>query len=115
GAAKFELLDELLASVTGAGQLREVFDRVSRVVQKVLPHDALVLTAVLPDGVRARVYASTTTESVPWPEIVEVPPLMLANPDWEFDLVDDLQTRPERQAIEAGRRGLRPALRVPVR
>ena len=113
--AKFELLDDLLTSVTGAGELPDVFDRVSRVAQKVLPHDTLVLTALLPDGRKARVYASTTRETVPWPAVVDVPPLMLRNPDWEFDLVDDLQARPDQRNLEATTRGLRGALRVPIR
>src|SRR5215468_12730415 len=59
---KVELLDEVLASVTGAGELSDVFGRVSSVTQKVLAHDCLVLTSVLPNGVRARVYASQSSE-----------------------------------------------------
>ena len=90
--------------------------KVSGVVQRVLAHDAVVLTAVLPDGKQARVYASTSASgSVPWPEIVVVPPGMIANPDWEHELVDDLQNRPEQRNLEATRRGFRAALRVPIR
>jgi GAF domain-containing protein len=55
---KVELLDEVLASVTGAGELPDVFGRVSNVTQKVLAHDCLVLTSVRPNGVNARVHAS---------------------------------------------------------
>src|SRR5262249_30303096 len=113
--AKLELLDDLLMSVTGADALPDVFDRVSGVTQKVLPHDTLVLTALLPDGLKARVHASMTTEAVPWPAVVDVPPLMLSNPDWEFDLIDDLQARPDQRNLEAATRGLRGALRVPIR
>ena len=65
-AAKIDLLDELLASVTDAGQLPDVFDRISTVSQKVLAHDALILTAVLPNGTQARVYASKTLEGRPF-------------------------------------------------
>src|SRR5262249_3859803 len=81
---KSDLLDELLASVTGAGELADVFDRVSGVTQKVLTHDALVLTARLPDGVKARVFASVSSERASWPEVVDVPPQMIADRDWEF-------------------------------
>jgi hypothetical protein len=45
-----------------------------------MAHDCLVLTSILPDGLKARVYASDSSEKNPWPDIVDVPPLMLANP-----------------------------------
>ena len=112
---KLELLDELLASVTGGGELPDVFDRVSNVTQKVLPHDALVLTAQSPEEKKARVHASQTSESVAWPEVVDVPPLISGDPAWEFDLVDDLQTRSDERGLEATKRGFRAALRLPIR
>jgi two-component system response regulator FlrC len=112
---KVELLDEVLASVTGAGELPDVFGRVSSVTQKVMPHDCLVLTSILADGLKARVYASDSSEKSPWPDIVDVPPLMQANPGWEFDLVDDIQAQPDQRGLEAWRRGYRAALRVPIR
>jgi len=112
---KVDLLDEVLASVTGAGELPDVFGRVSSVTQKVLAHDCLVLTSVLHNGVRARVYASQSSERDPWPEEVDVPPLMLANRDWEFDLLDDIQAQADQRGLEACKRGYRGALRVPIR
>ena len=112
---KSDLLDEVLASVTGAGELTGVFGRVSSVTQKVLAHDALILTALLPSGLKARVYASESSDAVRWPEIVDVPPLMIANRDWEFDLIDDLQSRPDQRGLEDTSRGYRGALRVPIR
>ena len=55
-------------AVTGLGDLPEVWSNVSSVAQKVLAHDAIVLTAVLPEGKHARVYASTSASgSDPWP------------------------------------------------
>jgi len=115
-ASRLELLDELLASVTGAGELPDVFGRVSAVAQKVLEHDALVLTAVNPDGVTARVYAHQTRPDMPtFPETVEVPPYMRANPDWEHELIDDLQALDNQRHLAAGRLGYRAALRVSIR
>jgi transcriptional regulator with GAF, ATPase, and Fis domain len=114
-AANLDLVDELLATVTSAGELPEVFSRVSGVAQKVLGHDALVLTAVLPDGVTARVYASKAPESAPFPDIVAVPPLMLRNPNWDYDLVEDLQQQPDQKRLDAVRLGYRSALRVAIR
>src|ERR1043165_8177727 len=114
-AEKLELLDDVLASVTGAGALPDVFDRVSSATQRVLPPDALVLTSILPGGVKARVHASAASDPTPWPDTVDVPPLMVRDPGWEFDLIDDLQARPDHRGLEATNRGLRGALRVPIR
>ena len=114
-SATLELLDEVLAAVTGLGELPEVWERISAVTQKVLPHDALVLAAALPDRGKARVYASSAPGAEPFSEVVEVPPAVAANRDWEYDLVDDLQAQPDQKHLEATRRGYRSALRVPLR
>jgi transcriptional regulator with GAF, ATPase, and Fis domain len=114
-SATMELLDEVLAAVTGLGELPEVWERISAVAQKVLPHDALVLAAALPDRGKARVYASSAPGAEPFSDVVEVPPAVATNRDWEYDLVDDLQTQADQQHLEATRRGFRSALRVPLR
>jgi transcriptional regulator with GAF, ATPase, and Fis domain len=114
-SATLAMLDELLAVVTGAGELPAVWDRISSVVQTVLPHDALVLTALLPGGVKARVYASRTRQGAELPEIVDVPPFMRANPDWVYERVDDLQARADQQGLDAARSGYRGALRAAIR
>ena len=114
-SATLELLDEVLAAVTGLGELPEVWERISAVAQKVLPHDALILAAALPDRGKARVYASSAPGAEPFSEVVEVPPAVAANRDWEYDLVDDLQAQADQQHLEATKRGYRSALRVPLR
>jgi transcriptional regulator with GAF, ATPase, and Fis domain len=81
----------------------------------VLAHDALVLTAVLPGGMQAKVYASRTPESARFPDVVSVPPLMRRNPDWEYEIVSELQSQPDQQGLDATRLGYRSALRVPIR
>ena len=110
-----EMLEEVVAAVTGLGELPEVWERISAVTQKVIPHDALNLAAALPDRGRARVYASWAPGADPFSDVVEVPPAVAANPDWDFDLVDDLQTREDQKHLEATKRGYRSALRVPLR
>jgi hypothetical protein len=104
----------VLAAVTGLGELPEVWERISAVAQKVLPHDALVLAAALPDRGKARVYASSAPGAEPFSDVVEVPPAVAANRDWEYDLVDDLQNQADQQHLEATQRGYRSALRVPL-
>jgi uncharacterized protein YigA (DUF484 family) len=52
--ATLELLDELLGELVDSADLPEVFARVSAIARKVLPHDTMVLTVVLPDRRHAR-------------------------------------------------------------
>jgi transcriptional regulator with GAF, ATPase, and Fis domain len=113
--AKAELLDDLLTAVTGGGELPEVFDRISTAAQKVLAHDALVLTAVLPGGSAARAYAKRTAPGHDLPEVVQVPPLMRREPDWDHDVVADLRAQPDQAGLEATKAGYRSVLRVAIR
>jgi transcriptional regulator with GAF, ATPase, and Fis domain len=113
-AAQSDLLDEVLAGVTSTGSLPEVFDRISSVSRRVLSHDALVLTVLLPDGQKGRVYASTMRGVRP-PEIIDVPPAIRGNPGWEFDIVQDLTADPVQQRLWIAQQGYRSALRVPIR
>ena len=114
-AAKHDLLDELLAAVTDSGELPEVFHRISTASQKVLAHDALVLTAVLPSGTEARVYAQVAPKGHELPAIVQVPPLQQREPGWDHDVVPDLMAQAGRQGVDATKAGYRSVLRVAIR
>jgi transcriptional regulator with GAF, ATPase, and Fis domain/putative methionine-R-sulfoxide reductase with GAF domain len=113
-AANLELLDELIAELTDTGELPQTFDRVSEIAKKVLPHDLLALPVLLPDGLHARVYATSGPAS-PFPDVVPIPPVFFTGPDWEFDLIDDLSQVPEQRNLTATKLGYRSALRVPIR
>ena len=109
------LLDQVVSAVAEAGQLPEVWDRISDAAQKVLAHDALVLSALLPDGARARVYASRVPASESFSEEVSVPPVMINNPGWTHDVVRDLAAQDDQKHLEATKMGYRSALRIPLR
>lgn len=47
-ASSLEILDELLNTLTDVLDIREVFDRVLQLVQRVLPHDVLESTGGCP-------------------------------------------------------------------
>jgi GAF domain-containing protein len=113
-AEKGDLLDELLASVTSSAQLPVIFDRVSDVTQKVLAHDAVFLAVREPDTRHARIYASKIRGNVRIPDLLDVPPALLANPDWEYDIVDDLQADPNQAHLWVTQAGFRSALRLPI-
>jgi transcriptional regulator with GAF, ATPase, and Fis domain len=114
-AANLELLDQLLATMTDATELHELFDRVSAVIKKVIPHDAMAVPAMMPDGVHARRYASAGMDVAGMPEIIPVPPAFIRDGKWEHDLIDDAAAQPEWYNQEIARMGFRSVLRVPIR
>src|SRR5262249_1845309 len=114
-AEKSDLLDEVLTSVTSKGELREVFDRISDVTQKVLPHDGLLVGLLMRERRQGKVYASKARPHATLPEVREIPPYVAANPDWEFEVVDDLQDDPGHRQLAIARSGYRAVLRVPIR
>jgi len=113
-AERNDLLDELLATLTGSGELAEVFDRISVIARKVLPHDALFLPVFLPDGIHARRYVSAGVDPKLIPEVIEIPE-PLRGSDWEYHIGDDISINPTDGARILLKLGFRSALRVPVR
>src|SRR5215471_19642093 len=73
-ASKLDLLDQSLASLADAGELRDLIDRISNVTRHVLPHDRLMVGVFMPDGRRFRRYAASGFDAPPLMEIVEVSP-----------------------------------------
>jgi transcriptional regulator with GAF, ATPase, and Fis domain len=114
-AANLERLDEMLAAITGAAQLSELFDRVSAVAKQVIPHDAMVVPVLLPDGVNARRYASAGLDISGAPDVIPVPPGFRRDDAWEYDLIEDTLERPEPYNQHIAKLGFRSALRVPIR
>src|SRR5215471_10712781 len=114
-ASKLDLLDQSLASLADAGELRDLIDRISNVTRHVLPHDRLMVGVFMPDGRRFRRYAASGFDAPPLMEIVEVSPDFNLEDFIEFDLVDDLSTRSEPLNVRAAQMGFLSALRVPIR
>jgi transcriptional regulator with GAF, ATPase, and Fis domain len=112
--ANVELLDELLATVTDTRELRDAFDRISAIAKTVLPHDALMLPVLLPDGLHGTVYASSGSNT-PFPEIVNAPAAAVLDQEWEYQIIDDLQALPEEAQSAPAQMGYRSCLRMPIR
>jgi len=109
-----DLLDSLLAALTDSGELAEVFERISAIARRVLPHDALFLPVYLPDGAHARRYTSAGVDPEAIPHVVEVPEFMRGS-DWEYHFVDALSVETHDGAQALRRLGFRSGLRIPVR
>ena len=112
-AANVELLDELLATV-GDGELHHVFDRISHIARKALPHDAMMLPVFLNDGIHARRYVTTGVETTTLPDVIVIPE-PLRNPEWDFNIVEDLTKDTAGFAPQMAQMGFRSALRMPIR
>jgi transcriptional regulator with GAF, ATPase, and Fis domain len=110
-----EVLDDLLTTLVDTGELPEVFDRLSAIARKVLPHDTLALTVALPDGKRARIYASSGVEGKPFPDVFDIPEGIVRDADWDHDIADDLQSHPLWRTQESAKRGYRSSLRFAIR
>jgi transcriptional regulator with GAF, ATPase, and Fis domain len=113
-SANLELLDGLLAALTDTGELKDVFDRISDISRRVLPHDAVSMPVVLPDGQHARRYATAGFDVAAQPDVIPIP-AHFAAPGFEHDLVEDASLGSEPLNVSLAARGFRSALRVPIR
>src|SRR5262249_1341190 len=97
-----------------SGDLREVFERISAIARKVLPHDAAALMVRLADGAQARVYASSGFPA-DVPDVMPIPQEVLENPDWEHDIFDDHAVLTGPSYVFVAHMGFKSLLRVPIR
>ncbi len=93
--SNLEMLDELLATLSGVLDIREVFDRVSAVAQRVLPHDALSIAESIEEGTRVRVHASHGLGNLPVPFDYPAPERSMISEPWQFRLIDDVRNLPQ--------------------
>lgn len=115
---RLEALEALLETLAGALDVRDVFDRVSEIADRVLPHDAMALGLVDEDRRHLRVWAHTApfAAGLEVPDRVPIPDPALLARDWEFLLVDDLDLAPDVPGGPVIRRfGFRSLLRIPIR
>lgn len=110
-------LEALGPALASALDLREVFDQVSAIARRVLPHDKMTLGLLSDDRSENRLWAVAGDRS--WaPETYAIPESERAQMELEFQIVRDAETDlppdSSRRAILLGA-GLRSSLRFPVR
>jgi transcriptional regulator with GAF, ATPase, and Fis domain len=113
-STNLDLLDELLAALIDSGGLPAVFGGISGIAQRVLKHDAAALMVRIGDGRHARFYAGIGFPS-PLGSVTEVPDELLANPDWDAQILDDLDARPEPRYQRLAAQGFITLLRAVIR
>ena len=113
--ATLELLDAMLGTLIDTGELPEVFDQISAIARKVLPHDTVMLNVMLPDDRHARTYAISGVDSKPFPGVYAIPEAIVQDKTWDHTITDDLANDPVWSTQESAKRGYRSALRVAIR
>ena len=113
---RLAIVEELLTTLVGVLDVREVFAQVSEVARRVLKHDALAIPVITEDRQHAIPLATAGPAAAAYPSTHPIPASdrhLLTDP-WEFEIVDDLQATPERERHSASL-GYRSLLRVPIR
>jgi transcriptional regulator with GAF, ATPase, and Fis domain len=115
--ARLDALAELLPLLSGALDIRDVFSHVSRISNHVLPHDALALALVAPDGSSLVVHALSGEVDFARPDRILLPARArdLLQQPWEYMLCDDMADDPIMGRMPPVAAGLRASLRVPMR
>lgn len=115
--ARLEALAELLPLLAGALDIRDIFPHLSRLTQRVLPHDALALALLTPERNAIYVHALTTQVDFRRPDRIDVPPeaRSLFEGAWEYLLCDEMAADPILRTFPATLAGLHSSLRVPLR
>jgi transcriptional regulator with GAF, ATPase, and Fis domain len=114
-ATNLEVLDGLLATLTGVLDVREVFDRVSAIAQKVLPHDAMSISEIIENGAKIRIHASHGLGRLSEPFDLEVPDPTMVTERWDYRLLDDVRNHREFAKGPGWGAGMRSMLFVSIR
>jgi len=113
---RLEALDELLPTLAGVLDVRDVFERVSGIAAKVIPHDLVSVVLVTEDKNSIVIYA-IAGGTIRFPETVPIRdhhrPLVTS--PWEFLIQGDIQADPVERETPPGRAGYRARLLVPIR
>ena len=115
---RLKVVDDLLETLTGVLDIRQVFDRVSEISRAVLPHDALALGRLTPDRQSIRVWAhSSIPEDFAVPETVPLPDPSIVQREWDFMVLDDIAVDEtlRRQNAPLLKYGVRSVLRIPLK
>ena len=114
-SADLLVLDGILDTLTEVLDLRDVFDRVSLLVQRVLPHDMLGILEVCEDSNRVRVYVNAGEEDAPRNYETQNPFPELMTKPWDFLILNDIQTNPAISESPVAKIGMVSVICLPIR
>jgi len=111
--SRLETLNGLLHTLTDVLDIREVFHRVSQVVQRVLPHDLMGVVEISEGGDRVRLHAGAGSGQAISYEAA-VPESLKLPASWDAVIIDDLPSRPLFQGSPPLKAGMKTALSAPL-
>lgn len=112
-AARLEILNGLLNTLTEVLDIREVFDQVSQLVQLVLPHDLMGVMEISQGADRMRLYAGTEKPFLKYEGAITNPEI-LTQP-WESMITEDFPNHPLAKGTPALKLGMVTVLSAPIR
>ena len=114
--ARLETLDELLTTLAGVLDIREVFTRVSAIAARVIPHD-LISLPLLTEDKNSIVIHAIACNTIQFPETVPLPEhhRRLVTSPWDHLIQPDIQADPLERVTPPGQAGYRARLLVPGR
>jgi transcriptional regulator with GAF, ATPase, and Fis domain len=111
---RLELAANVLPTLLGVLDLRDVFDRLSIAAQPALPHDTLVTSLFDETLTKFSIYARSKSGTSVGP-MLPMSYSAAAVRSWTFSIVDDHLAHPFERHSAATRLGTRSSLRVPIR
>jgi transcriptional regulator with GAF, ATPase, and Fis domain len=112
---RLDALSDLLPVLGTALDVREIFDRVSAVARRVLPHDFAVIGLHVDGGRRVRLHALSNLPDLDMPEIIDNPYPDAFDAGWGYAIHRHLLDHPFERTRETVRLGVRSSIRVPIR
>jgi transcriptional regulator with GAF, ATPase, and Fis domain len=113
-SANLEVLEQLLDTLAGALDIRDVFGRISDIARKVLPHDAMSIPIILDDPPRLRVHALSGFGDMPDLYETKMPEPRLLTDPWDH-LLMNFDDRPEYAESPTAKAGMQSVLCLPIR
>jgi transcriptional regulator with GAF, ATPase, and Fis domain len=92
---RLDAIDSLLPAMAGSLDVRAVFNRISEVVQEVLPHDRLVLTSLSADRLEVTVDAISGEPVDRLPAPIKANAKYTKDPQPEYVLIRDVEQEPD--------------------
>ena len=114
-SSDLKVLDQLLDALTEILDIRDVFDRVSQVVQPVLPHDLMGIAEVNETFDSLCVYVAAGNTDIPRNYEMAVPDPEFLRSSWDFLHIEDFPNHPFGKKSLAAKAGMKSVLATPIR
>jgi transcriptional regulator with GAF, ATPase, and Fis domain len=114
-ASRLEILNGLLNTLTDVLDIRDVFDRVSEVVQHVLPHDMMGVVEISEKGDRVRLHAGAGSGQLSPSFEMAVPDPQILTRHWDAVIVKDYSQHPLAKGSPPLELGMVTAISAPIR